>query len=240
MRLSDRTAVVTGGGSGIGAAIALAFAKDGARVLVAGRDSGRLASVAKHSDRIVTQTADVASRNSVADLFSAAREQLGRVDILVNSAGVNVPRRALSELSQDDWDKLLAVNATGAFLCIRQVLPDMRERRDGLIVNISSIAGIRASLLGGGAYTASKFAMSGFGLLVGLEEKDHGIRVTNIYPGEVETPILDQRPVPVTDEHRRRILQPDDVAAAALMVACLPARAHVPELVIKPTTQPFA
>ena len=116
----------------------------------------------------------------------------------------------------------------------------MRTRHDGLIVNISSIAGIRSSLLGGLAYTASKFAMTALGTTIGREEAPHGIRVTNIYPGEVATPLLETRPVPVSAEHRARILQPDDVAAAVLMVACLPPRAHVPDLVIKPTSQDFA
>jgi NADP-dependent 3-hydroxy acid dehydrogenase YdfG len=159
---------------------------------------------------------------------------------LVNSAGVNVLRRSLAELSLEDWDAMLQVNASGAFYCLRAALPEMRQRRDGLIVNISSIAGIRSSLLGGIGYTASKFAMSAMGITAAREESKYGIRVTNIYPGEVDTPILEKRPTPVSDEHRARILQPDDVAAAVVMIACLPPRAHVSELVIKPTSQDFA
>jgi NADP-dependent 3-hydroxy acid dehydrogenase YdfG len=107
-------------------------------------------------------------------------------------------------------------------------------------VNICSIAGKRASVLGGVAYSASKFAMTALGGTVALEEGRHGIRVTTIFPGEVETPILDRRPVPVSAEHRARILQPADVADAVLMIACLPPRAHVPELIIKPTSQDYA
>jgi NADP-dependent 3-hydroxy acid dehydrogenase YdfG len=113
----------------------------------------------------------------------------------------------------------------------------MRQRGDGLIINISSVAGKRASPLGGAAYAASKFGMSALGLCLAAEEKDSGIRVSNIYPGEVDTPILVERPTPVTEEHRRRILQAEDVAAAVLFVATLPPRVSVPELVIKPTTQ---
>jgi NADP-dependent 3-hydroxy acid dehydrogenase YdfG len=123
---------------------------------------------------------------------------------------------------------------------MRAVLPAMRQRRDGLIINISSTAGKRAALLGGVAYNASKFALSALGVTAALEEGKNGIRVSNIYPGEVDTPILERRPVPVTAEHRARILQPEDVAAAAVMIACLPPRAHVLELVIKPVTQDFA
>ena len=115
----------------------------------------------------------------------------------------------------------------------------MRKQGGGTIVNISSVAGKRAIPLGGVAYNASKFAMTALGTTVGEEEKEHGIRVTNIYPGEVETPILDARPVPVSVEHRAKILQPEDVASAVLLACTLPARARIPELVIVPTTQSF-
>jgi len=242
MTLIGKTALITGGGTGIGAAIALAFAGAGCRVAISGRRKEKLDQVElsfSGEPPVLTHPVDVADRGSVATLFEWASGALGEIDILINSAGVNVKNRSMGEVSPEDWDYLLDVNVTGVYNCMRAVLPGMRERRDGLIVNISSLAGIRASLLGGVGYTASKFGMSALGLTVALEEKDHGIRVTNIYPGEVETPILDHRPAPVSVEHRARILQPEDVAAAVLMVANLPPRAHVPELTIKPTTQAF-
>jgi NADP-dependent 3-hydroxy acid dehydrogenase YdfG len=123
---------------------------------------------------------------------------------------------------------------------IHAVLPDMRARRDGVIINVSSIAGVRPSMLGGAAYSASKHALSALTSVLGQEEKDNGIRATNLCPGEVNTPILDARPVKVSDEHKAQILQPEDVAAAVIFIATLPPRAHVPELIIKPTTQHFA
>lgn len=245
-RLAGKAALITGGGTGIGAGIAAAFAGEGCQVLITGRREDKLRECVQHvrdSDartRMQTRACDVADRTQVEDLFRHATELLGSIDILVNSAGINVLKRSMAELSPEDWDKLLHVNATGAYHCIRAVLPQMRQRRDGLIINISSIAGVRASLLGGVGYSASKFAMTALGTCVALEEKDHGIRVTNVYPGEVETPILDNRPVPVTAEHRARILQPEDVASVVLSIACLPPRAHVSDIVIKPTTQAFA
>lgn len=240
-QLDGRTALITGGGSGIGAAIALAFSKAGARVIITGRRADRLQQVveADPSGRITAIVADVADRDSVAALWEQTAATSPQIDILVNSAGINVPNRAMSDLTPEDWDRVLAINATGTFNCIREVLPGMRERRDGVIINITSVAGMRTGLLGGVAYNASKFAASALGRSVGEEERENGIRVTTVYPGEVETPILDDRPVPVSAEHRARILQPEDVAAAALMVACLPPRARVPELVITPTTQSF-
>lgn len=240
-QLDGRTALITGGGSGIGAAIALAFSTAGARVIITGRRADRLQQVveADPSGRITAIVADVADRDSVAALWEQTAATSPQIDILVNSAGINVPNRAMSDLTPEDWDRVLAINATGTFNCIREVLPGMRERRDGVIINITSVAGMRTGLLGGVAYNASKFAASALGRSVGEEERENGIRVTTVYPGEVETPILDDRPVPVSAEHRARILQPEDVAAAALMVACLPPRARVPELVITPTTQSF-
>jgi NAD(P)-dependent dehydrogenase (short-subunit alcohol dehydrogenase family) len=241
-RLINKTALVTGGATGIGLGIARALADEGCRVAISGRREEKLREAAAAyagQPRLEICQADVADRASVERLFGWARKTLGRIDLLVNAAGVNVAKRSMAELSPQDWDLLMTVNATGAYNCIRAVLPEMRERRDGLIINISSIAGKRAGLLGGVAYNASKFAMSALGTTVALEEGQHGIRVTNVYPGEVDTPILENRPVPVTPEQRAKILQPEDLGAAVLMIACLPPRAHVPELIIKPTTQSY-
>jgi NADP-dependent 3-hydroxy acid dehydrogenase YdfG len=241
MRLKGKTAVVTGGGTGIGAGCALALAKEGCRVVISGRREDKLKeTAAAHAGepKILTHVSDVSERSSANDLITWAEKELGQIDILINCAGMNTTKRLMSDIDPADWDQVLKVNATGAFNCIHAVLPSMRKRQDGLIINISSTSGVRASMLGGVAYSASKFAMTALGTCVGLEEKDHGIRVTNIYPGEVETPILDRRPVKPTAEHRAKMLQPEDVADMVIAVALLPARANVPELLIKPTTQP--
>lgn len=242
MSLSEKTVLVTGGGTGIGAGCAIAFAEAGAKVAVSGRREEKLKEVAdaySGENSILCHAADVANREDVSSLVSWADETLGRVDILVHCAGINVANRQMDVLDPADWDKLMQVNATGAYNMMHAVLPQMRERKDGLIISVSSIAGLRASLLGGVAYSASKFAMTALGTCVGLEERENGIRVTNVYPGEVETPILDARPNPVSAEHRARILQPSDIASMVVAVAMLPPRAHVPDLVIKPTTQEF-
>lgn len=242
MKLSGKTALVTGGATGIGLGIAIGLAEEGCRVAIAGRREDKLrdaASTYRGTPALIHHTADVGDLKSVERLVAWATRELGPLDIVVNSAGVNVLRRTLAELSPEDWELMMRINATGAFNCLYAVLPQMRKRRDGLIVNISSIAGKRSSLLGGIGYTASKFAMTATGVTAAREEAENGIRITNIYPGEVDTPILEHRPKPVSAEHRARILKPEDVAAAVLMVACLPPRAHVPELVIKPTSQDY-
>ena len=235
-----KTALIAGGGSGIGAAIAVAFAEAGYKVAISGRRAEVLEEVAASTEHeILCHAADVADRDSVNALFAWATETLGTIDVFVNSAGINIPNRSMEALSPEDWDQVIQVNATGAYNCMHAVLPGMREKKDGVIINICSVAGLRTSPLGGVVYNAAKFAMDALGRSVGEEERENGIRVTTIYPGEVETPILDKRPNPVSAEHRARILQPEDLAAAALMVAKLPKRARVPELVMIPTSQSF-
>ena len=239
-KLQSKTALVTGGGSGIGLAVARHFLREGARVAVTGRDEAKLREATRGlnaGDRLLCHATDVTDPGQVQTLVRAVNDRLGPVDILVNNAGTNLKERAFRELTPESWDRLIRTNLDGAFYCTHAVLPQMLERKDGVIINISSVAGKRASPLGGAAYVASKFGLTGMGLCLAAEEKDSGIRVSNIYPGEVNTPILEVRPQPVTEEQRQKILQPEDVAAAVLFVATLPAHVSVPELVIKPTAQ---
>jgi NAD(P)-dependent dehydrogenase (short-subunit alcohol dehydrogenase family) len=244
--LDGKTALIVGGGTGIGLATAVALAQAGCRVVIAGRRQEVLARAAARAaatfagpPAIIHHPVDVGDPHSVETLVSWSIEQLGQIDIFVNSAGINVVRRTLAELSIEDWERLLHTNASGAFYCLRSLLPHMRRRKQGLIVNVSSIAGKRASVLSGIGYSAAKFALTALGMTAGIEEAEHNIRITNLYPGEVDTPILDMRPQPLSDEHRARILQPSDVAAAITMLATLPPRVHIPEMVIKSIGQVY-
>jgi len=240
--LKDKTVLVTGGGSGIGLGIAEALAREGCRVAISGRTESKLREAAARLDGdrpMLAQPCDVAERDSVRRLVEWAERELGRLDIVVNSAGINVAKRAMHELDPADFDRILAVNCTGLFNVMQAVLPGMRARKEGLIVNISSIAGKRALPLAGPSYAASKFAATALGTAVGLEERTHGIRVTNIYPGEVDTPILDQRPVPVPPEKKAVMVHPEDIAACVVTIAKLPPHVLVPELVITPLYQDY-
>lgn len=241
-RLSGKVAVVTGGGSGVGKAVALLFLQEGAKVVIAGRDPAKLAAVVAESnagDHIKAVPTDVSSPAQCGTLIQSATEAFGRVDILVNNAGTNLKARTIRELTPETWDMMIRTNLDGAFYCTKAVLPQMFERKDGMIVNVVSVAGKRANPLGGAAYVAAKFGMGGLGLVLSNEEKDSGVRVSNIYPGEIDTPILVQRPRPVTEDQRAVILKPEDVADAVLFVATLHPRVSVPELVIKPSVQMY-
>ncbi len=240
--LSGKTALVTGGGTGIGWGAAAALAGEGCRVAIVGRRLDVLKQAAASwlgQPPIIVHACDVADRASVNAAFAWATKQLGHIDILVNSAGINIKNRMMLNMPPEEWDRVLQVNATGVYNCMHAVLPQMRERKDGVIINISSISGRRAAALGGVAYNASKFAASALGISVANEEIANNIRVTTIYPGEVDTPILEHRPVPVSAERRAKMLLPEDLGAMVAAVAKLPPRAHVPELIIKPTSAEF-
>lgn len=242
MNCNETAALVTGGGTGMGRSVAVALAKAGCQVVVAGRRNSKLQETveAARPATVLQQCVDVADRRSVETLVQSTTEKLGRIDLLVHAAGVNIKNRSMAEMQPEQWDQIMAINATGAYNCMWAVLPQMRQRKGGLIVNITSVAGKRASDLGGIAYCASKFAATGLGTAVGLEEAQYGIRVTNVYPGEVDTPLLEQRPLPVSEEHRQRMLQPEDVAQLVVSLVQLPDHAHVPEIVIKPISQAYS
>src|SRR5688572_22986215 len=224
-KLADKVAVVTGGGSGVGKATAALFLKEGAKVVIAGRDAAKLADAANElnaPDALRPRPTDVGKADQCEALINFATRTFGRVDILVNNAGTNLKARTLRELTPEAWDMMMSANLNGAFYCTKAVLPQMFERKDGVIVNVVSVAGKRANPLGGAAYVAAKFGMGGLGLVLANEEKDSGVRVSNVYPGEIDTPILVHRPTPVSEAQRSIILKPEDVAEAVLFVASLP------------------
>jgi NADP-dependent 3-hydroxy acid dehydrogenase YdfG len=238
--IRNKNILVIGGGTGMGRAIAVKLWEDGNQVAIAGRREEKLTEVAKISlHNIKINPVDVTDRDSVADLFLWFDQNIGNLDVLINAAGVNIANRSMQDLDPSDWDKLIQINLTGAFNCMSEALKQMRPAKSGLIISINSVAGKRAIPLAGVAYNASKFGMSALGVSIGEEERENGIRITNIYPGEVNTAILDERRNPPTPEHRAGILQPSDIADIVSTVVKLPERAHVPELVIKPSLQSF-
>jgi NADP-dependent 3-hydroxy acid dehydrogenase YdfG len=241
-KLTGKRALVTGGGSGIGLAVARLFLQEGAKVAITGRDEAKLRRAAAelgHADQLLYHPCDVGEPAQVEAVVKKVGERWGGIDVLVNNAGTNIKERTIRQLTPETWDLLIRSNLDGAYYCIHAVLPQMLQRKDGVIVNVCSVAGKRAGPLGGAAYAAAKFGMSALGICLAAEEKDSGIRVSNVYPGEVDTPILEVRPTPVSAEQRAKILRPEDIAEAVLFVATLPPHVSVPELVIKPTAQVY-
>jgi NAD(P)-dependent dehydrogenase (short-subunit alcohol dehydrogenase family) len=163
----------------------------------------------------------------------------GRIDILVASAGINLPKRNFRDVTLEGWDEIVAVNLSGVFYCVQAVLPGMRSRKDGLIVNVSSWAGRYPGVLTGPAYNATKRAVIALSEQINIEECANNIRATALLPGEAATPILEKRPVPPPPEVRARMLQAEDLGHAIAFIAALPPRACVNELVISPTWNRF-
>lgn len=228
-------AVVTGAGSGVGRAVALRFAAEGWDVALVGRRTGPLdetvaAAGAPAKARLATYSCDVSAPAEVAAMGAAVLARFGAVDVLVNSAGINVPQRSFEKLSLDDWHAVIATNLHGAYYCVRAFLPGMRERRTGTIVNINSDVGKVARDLAGPAYVSSKFGLRGLTQQINAEERGSGVRACSICPRDVNTPLLDKRPQPPPPELRARMIQPDDLAACVWLVATLPPRAIVDEI----------
>jgi NADP-dependent 3-hydroxy acid dehydrogenase YdfG len=230
---------ITGAGTGIGRAVACMFAAEGASLVLIGRRADKLQSVhdevRARGGRGEVLALDVCRRAEVEAAAAGLLERHQRVDVLVNNAGLNVRGRKLAVLTGEDWDQVIQTNLTGAFNMIRAVLPAMRRQRDGLIVNVSSMAGTRVSGIAGTAYTASKHGMNGLSLSVSIEEGGNGIRCTALMPGVVNTEILEKRAVTYSAEERALMVQPEDIAQAVRFLSLLPARSTVPEMQVVPT-----
>lgn len=234
----DRIAVVTGAGSGVGQAVVVRLARVGWRIVAVGRREATLRETAQlcgdAGSRVEAFPCDVADAGAVAAMARHVLDKYGACHALVNSAGTNVPKRKLEELSVPDYDEIVAVNLNGTFYCVREFLPAMREQQGGTIVNVISDAGIWGNAFSGAAYIASKFGATGLTTAINAEERKHGIRACGIFPGEIDTPLLAKRPTQPTPEHRARMLKADDVAECVMLAINLPDRAVVEQLVVRP------
>ena len=234
-----RVAWVTGGGSGIGEAGAEALAADGFAVVISGRRRNALDSVvAKITASGGSAEAITLDVGKAADVAAAAQQILtthGRIDLLVNSAGINVPKRSWAEIEIEGWDRVVEINLNGVLYCMRAVLPAMRAQKDGIIINVASWAGRHVSKMTGPAYSATKHALLALTHSFNMDECVNGLRACCLSPGEVATPILKLRPVVPSEEQQARMLQPEDLGRTIAFVASMPARVCVNEILISPT-----
>jgi NADP-dependent 3-hydroxy acid dehydrogenase YdfG len=234
--LQDRVAWITGAGTGIGEAGAVALAAAGMQVVLSGRRREPLEATASAIGAAASiEVLDVSDRASVQQVADRIIGQHGRLDVLVNSAGINVKDRNWHNVTLDDWERIIRIDLDGAFYCSKAVLPTMIEQGDGLIINISSWAGRHVSVVTGPGYTAAKHAMNAMNESLNMEHGIHGIRACAICPGEVATPILDNRPVPVTDEDKAKMVQSEDCGDIIRFVAELPPYVCINELTVSPT-----
>lgn len=239
--LANQLAWITGGGSGIGLAGAVALAHAGCRVVISGRDAAKLdAARATAIERGVAPDAiralplDVADKAAVERVAAAICADWGDVDILVNSAGINFPKRYWGETDGATFEQVVAVNLNGATYCTLAVLHGMRAKKRGTVINVASFAGWHYTGLTGPAYTSSKAALMALTHSFNIEEGVHGLRATSLCPGEVATPIMKKRPVEPSAEDKARMLQEDDLGRTIRFIAELPPHVCINELVISP------
>jgi serine 3-dehydrogenase (NADP+) len=236
--LKGQVVLVVGASSGIGRETAVLFAREGARVMASARREERLRQLKQQLENegnaIEIFVADASHADEMTRLARETRTRLGPVDVLVYVTGTNTPDRYLPRLTPDIWDMMITVNLNGAFYITHAVLPEMRTRKSGHIIFISSISGLLPDV-SGSAYQASKRGMVGLAHAIRVEEKDNGIRTCVVCPGLVETEILEKRPVKPTAEILAKAMKPEDVAEAVLSVAKLPPRVAVPEMQVMPT-----
>jgi NADP-dependent 3-hydroxy acid dehydrogenase YdfG len=237
--LKNKVAWVTGAGTGIGQAGAVALAKNGAGVILSGR---RKETLQETMDMIVQgggetsmEVLDVSDAQAVQTVADRIIARYGRLDILVNNAGTNVAERHWGAVTPEKWDQVIHIDLNGAFYCAAAVVPIMRKQQDGLIINISSWAGRFYSYITGPAYCAAKHALVAMNASLNIEECIHGIRACVICPAEVWTPIIDRRPDALSIEEKSKMLKSDDLGETILFVARLPRHVCVNELVISPT-----
>ena len=238
-KLQNKTVIVTGASSGFGEAIAIACAAEGANVSLVARRVELLETVAaaaraKGGEALVCP-ADVSDDAQVHAAVERTRAAFGPVDLLVNNAGANIPQRSIAETSAEQWRELLDINLTSAYVFTQAVLPEMKARGDGLIINLASRAGMFPSLGAGVAYSTSKIGMEALNDVTNEEGNVHGVRACLFNPGAGNTPIIDRRPVKFSREQKMKMIQSEDIAATVVFIASLPPRVNIDLVSMLPT-----
>lgn len=238
--LTNKIAWITGAGTGIGLSGAQMLAKAGALVVMSGRRADVLEKEAEKiraaGGRAETLAVDVSDRDAATKAGETILARHGRVDILVNSAGMNVPNRFFSNQTPAGFDSVISANLNGTFYTVAAVLPAMRKQRDGLIINVSSWAGRYAAHMTGAGYNAAKAGVIALTTSINMEECGNNIRACALCPGEVATPIMLNRPIPPSKEALDSMLQADDLGRIILFLVESPAHMCVNEILVSPTT----
>ena len=239
MTLKNKVCLITGGGSGIGRATANKMAKEGARIIVVGRTQTKIdetvSSIKKDGGYAIGYATDVSDQALVDDLVSSVIQEHSKIDLLLNNAGHSSKHRRLTTTTATEIQSVIDSNLIGTIYCSQAVVPHMISAEEGTIINVASIAGLSPSNLGGMIYSAVKAAVINFTGFLNDDLKNTGIRASVVIPGEVDTPILDNRPIPPDENARAKMVTAEDTAEAISMIARLPLRTNIPELQIRPT-----
>ena len=233
-----KTAVITGAGSGVGRATAIALAAQGWNVAILGRRENVLLETAgiagEHGGKVLVCPCDIGDEAAVAAMGKRVLAEFGEVEVLVNAAGTNAPRRALEVLSSADFHDMMNANLHGAYYCVQAFLPGMRARGSGTIVNVISDAGKAASPKAGPAYVMSKFGLSGLTQSINAEERGRGVRAIGIFPGDIDTPLLKKRPVVPDADALAKMMRAEDVADCIVLSINMPAPVIIEEMIVRP------
>jgi NADP-dependent 3-hydroxy acid dehydrogenase YdfG len=239
MDVHDKVCIITGAGSGIGSAAALALAVQGAKIVLVGRTASKVEAV---RDQIRTQGGeaiafglDVADYQGVGQMTQQTLEAFGHIDVLINNAGHSSHHRRILTTPPHEIRAVIDSNLVGTIYCTQAVLPTMLQAQEGLIVNVASMAGVHTSYLGGMIYSAVKAAVIHFTRFLTFELTNTGVRASVLIPGEVDTPIMDNRPIPPTADDRMTMIGVNECVEALLTIVGLPQRSTISELIIKPT-----
>ncbi len=241
--LQGKTIIVTGASSGFGEAIAIACAAQGAQVSLMARRADVLETVAAaarasakaQGGAALVCPVDVSDDDQIQAAVDKTRAAFGPIEVLVNNAGTNIAQRSISDTSARQWRELMDINLTSAYVFTRAVLPEMKARGDGLIINMASRAGMFPSIGAGVAYSASKIGMEALNAVTNEEGNPHGVRACLFNPGAGNTPIIDRRPVKFSQEQKMKMIQPVDIADTVVFLASLPPRVNIDLISMLPT-----
>lgn len=234
--LENKVVWVTGAAGGMGQNIAITMSKLKSKIIISDIDEKNLKITADKCPYYSSiKPLDITNINQVKNVAKEIKDEFGRLDILINAAGINIQNRDWEDIKEDDWDKVFKVNINGMFYCCKSALQIMKEQKDGLIINISSWAGNHISYLSGTSYIASKHAVNAMTETINMKYCNIGIRACALCPGEVATAILDKRPKKLSIDQKNKMLQPDDLGETIAFVCQMPKHVCVNELTISPT-----
>tara|TARA_X000001036_G_scaffold55739_3_gene45451 strand:+ start:3060 stop:3842 length:783 start_codon:yes stop_codon:yes gene_type:complete len=239
--LKGKSVILTGAGSGIGRVTAKMLGELGANVFVVGRRENLLKESVKEIEdaggKGAYLSADLEDGDSAANVAKEAIKAFGNIQYLVNNAGHSSKVRSMRYVEKDDWQSVFNVNVEGVYRLTQAILPNMIENGGGTVVTISSMAAINPGLMGGVPYSSAKAAVAAMMTAMRQELREHGIRSCTIYPAEVDTPILDNRPLPPDEQARSTMMQPEDIAETILLCMRMPHRTIIQDLIVSPTIQ---